>query len=95
MPNSEDAHPKCRGLLIAHVVRDLELRVALRYAVLGEAAVLELDGIDAVREACYAVAFFPLLRYFRADLFDRAGVVAADCGAGRGEEVDVLPVGGV
>lgn len=95
LSDGEDADAESGGFFVGGVLGDFDLRVTFRDAVFREAAILRLDGVDAVREACYAVALLPWLCDFGSDLFNGAGEVAADGCAGRGEEVDVLPVGRV
>jgi hypothetical protein len=90
-----DAHAEGGGVFVREVVRKLALDVALCYGVLREAAVLFFYGVDAVGEACDAVAFLEVLGDFGADFNDGARVVAA-CGAtlallSEAGDGDVLP----
>jgi hypothetical protein len=91
-----DSHAEGGGVFVREVVRQLALDVALCYGVLREAAVLLFYGVDAVGEACDAVAFLEVLCDFGADFNDSSRVVAA-CGAalallGEAGDGDVLPV---
>lgn len=73
----------------------MDLDVGLGNDILGKGAVLVLHRIAAVHEARDSVAFLEMFADTLADLFDRAGVVAADERAWAREEVDVFPVGRV
>ena len=91
LANSRDADTKCRSLLIAHVVRNLHLHIALRDTVLSKATVFLLGGVDTVCEASNTVAFLPWLGHLRANLLDCAAEVAANGGSDLRKVVNVLP----
>ncbi len=96
LPHRRHTHPQRRRLLETHPVRNPYLDIRLGNYVLRERAVLPLHRIAAVHEAADPVADLERFRHpRRRNRFDRAGVVAADHGAGRGQVVDVFPVGRV
>jgi hypothetical protein len=74
----------------------VHLQVTLDNGVLGENAIVFVDGITAMSDSADLVAFLEGLRHIAADLLDDARVVATeDASVLRDPERVVLPIRGV